>query len=98
MMSEDMPNMDEIDRKLLAEQEEFLAGGYGQGQGKDDELEFPVVDQDQDLEQFQPEVIFAKSKESTSKPVYVQKFSNDNLLAEAIIVGGIPFFAVSMCY
>jgi hypothetical protein len=38
--------------------------------------------------------IFEKLKEG-SKTTFIQKYSDDNLLAEAIIVDGIPYFAVS---
>lgn len=38
--------------------------------------------------------IFEKLKEG-SKTTFIQKISDDNLLAEAIIVDGIPYFAVS---
>lgn len=90
-------NEDEIDRRLLAEQEEFEAGGNGQG--SNEELEFPMVDQDleQHSQKIPSEVILTKLKEGPkTTSTYIQKYSNDNLLAEAVIVGGIPYFAVSM--
>jgi hypothetical protein len=82
---------DDISRKLLEDQENEKLRKSGSNGGNGDGHN----DVEMHAQKIPQEVIFDIMKRGIRHKIYLQKYSADNLLAESIIIGDVPYFAVS---